>query len=201
MSEQSDAPLLSTRFDEALLYAARAHWRQRRRSTGVPYVAHLLAVTALVLEDGGGEDEAIAALLHDVIEDQGGAVRREDVRLRFGDEVVRLVVACSDSDGEPKPPWRERKERYLAHLAATDDVKVRRIAACDKLHNARTLLTDYRLHGAALWARFNGGREGTLWFYRAVADELVARGPAGPAAEIARVVAELADAVRGARDA
>lgn len=127
MSERTDAPRLSSRFEEALGYAARAHWTQIRRtsptkaptapatdggaSSGdeVPYVAHLLAVASLVLEHGGGEDEAIAALLHDAVEDAGGPARREDIRLRFGDEVVRIVDACSDSEGEPKPPWCIRK--------------------------------------------------------------------------------------------
>lgn len=198
MSERTDNPKLSSRFEEALGYAARAHWQQVRKSTDTPYVSHLLAVAGLVLEHGGGEDETIAALLHDAIEDQGGRVRREDIRLRFGDEVVRIVDACSDSEDEPKPPWAERKHRYLAHLATTSDEKVRRVSACDKLHNVRTLIADYRAHGAQLWARFNGKRDGTLWYYRAVADEFSARGPAGPAADLDLAVGELEDAVQRA---
>jgi (p)ppGpp synthase/HD superfamily hydrolase len=187
---------LSTRFEEALAYAARVHSSQRRRATDTPYVAHLLAVTGLVLEYGGDEDEAIAALLHDAIEDQGGSARRDDIRLRFGDEVVRIVDACSDSEGDPKPPWQERKDRFLAGLAAQTDERVRRVSACDKLHNARTLLADYRLLGEALWERFNGKREGTLWYYRAVADEFRARGPAGPAADLELAVRALEAATR-----
>ena len=204
MSEKSDSPKLTSRLEEALLYAARAHWnhirkvdreKERRPGSEIPYVAHLLAVTSLVLENGGGEDEAIAALLHDAIEDAGGSARREDIRVRFGDEIVRVVEACSDSDGDNKGPWEERKRRYLAHLAATTDAKVRLVSACDKLHNARAVLADYRTLGDALWARFNGKRAGTLWYYRAVADEFLARGPAGPAAELDRAVGELEELV------
>jgi len=198
VSDRTTNPRLSSRFEEALAYAARAHWAQIRKATEIPYVSHLLGVTSLVLEHGGGEDEAIAALLHDAVEDAGGPARREDIRLRFGDEVVRVVDACSDSEGEPKPPWGERKQSYLAHLAATTEAKVRLVSACDKLHNARAVLSDYRALGAALWQRFNGGRDGTLWYYRAVADEFAARGPAGPAAELGRAVGELEDAVRRA---
>ena len=192
-------PKLTSRFEEALAYAARAHWKQERKATDVPYVAHLLAVASLVLEHGGGEDEAIAALLHDVVEDQGGALRREDVRLRFGPEVERIVVACSDSDGgEPRPPWEQRKRAYVAHLALSEDPKARLVTACDKLHNARAVLTDYELHGPQLWTRFNGGREGTLWYYRALADELARGGPAGPAAELGRIVSALEERVHAA---
>src|SRR5262245_5807386 len=108
---------LSQRFDEALVYAARVHAAQKRKGTEIPYLSHLLAVAALALEHGASEDEAIAALLHDAVEDQGGAARRADIRWRFGDAVAAIVDGCSDADVEPKPPWRERKERYLAHLA------------------------------------------------------------------------------------
>jgi (p)ppGpp synthase/HD superfamily hydrolase len=197
-------PRLSSRFEEALAYAARAHWRQMRkvaeedrgRAVEVPYVSHLLAVASLVLEHGGGEEEAIAALLHDVVEDQGGPARREDVRLRFGEEVARLVDACSDSDGEPKPPWKERKLAYLAHLAATTDARVRLVTACDKLHNARAVLADYRALGPRLWPRFNGERSGTLWYYRALADEIARGGPQSVAQELGRTVVELESLVR-----
>jgi len=196
VSERTDHPKLGSRFEEALAYAARAHWRQVRKATDVPYVAHLLAVASLVLEHGGGEDEAIAALLHDAVEDAGGAPRREDLRARFGDDVVRLVDACSDHEGEPKPPWRERKTAFLAHLASETDAGARLVVACDKLHNARAVLADYERHGAALWARFNGGREGTIWYYRALAGELVRGGPADLGAELSRVVDALEARVR-----
>src|SRR5690606_5206100 len=145
----------------------------------------------LVLEHGGGEDAAIAALLHDAIEDTGGPARREDVRLRFGDEVVRIVDACSDNEGEPKPPWEERKRGYLAHLAATTDETVRLVTACDKLHNARAVLADYRAIKKKLWGRFNGGREGTIWYYRSIADEIARGGPHAVGEELVRTVTAL----------
>ena len=212
MSERSGSPKLTSRFEEALTYAARAHWDHIRKVTPrkddadpahdpakeIPYVAHLLGVTSLVLEHGGGEDEAIAALLHDAIEDAGGPARREDVRVRFGDEIVRIVEACSDSDGENKAPWDERKRAYLAHLAATTDSKIRLVTACDKLHNTRAVLSDYEKVGEELWKRFNGGREGTLWYYRALADEFARGGPADVATEIGRAVSTLEERVRTA---
>ena len=212
MSERSKSPKLTSRFEEALTYAARAHWDHIRKVTPrkddadpahdpakeIPYVAHLLGVTSLVLEHGGGEDEAIAALLHDAIEDAGGPARREDVRVRFGDEIVRIVEACSDSDGESKPPWEARKRAYIAHLGVSSDPKARLVTACDKLHNARSVLADYRRIGAELWKRFNGGRDGTLWYYRALADEFARGGPAGVADEIGRAVSELEELVRAA---
>lgn len=213
MSERSKSPKLTSRFEEALTYAARAHWDHIRKVTPrendggaapsdpakeIPYVAHLLGVTSLVLEHGGGEDEAIAALLHDAIEDAGGTARRDDIRARFGDEITRLVEACSDSDGENKAPWRERKERYLAHLAATTDPKVRLVSGCDKLHNARAVLSDYEKIGEVLWERFNGKRPGTLWYYRALADEFARGGPEGVGNAIGRAVSELEELVRAA---
>lgn len=158
---------LSSRFDDALVFASRLHATQVRKGTGVPYVAHLLAVAGLVLEQGGDEDTAIAALLHDAIEDQGGAATREAIRARFGDWVTAIVDGCTDAETIPKPPWRARKEAYLAHLpAATGEVRL--VSAADKLHNARTILADYRQRGEAVWERFNGGRAGTLWYYRAL---------------------------------
>jgi GTP pyrophosphokinase len=206
MSEETSVPKLSSRFEEALAYAARAHWKHIRKVAAgeneprpeIPYVAHLLAVASLVLEHGGGEDEAIAALLHDAVEDAGGPARREDIRVRFGDEVVRIVDACSDSEGEPKPPWEERKRRYLAHLAETSDARVRLVTACDKLHNARAVLADYRAIGKDLWRRFNGGREGTIWYYRSLADELARGGPEGIVRELGRAVDALESDVRAA---
>jgi (p)ppGpp synthase/HD superfamily hydrolase len=203
MSEHTEQPKLTSRFEEALTYAARAHWRQIRKvapdeagAPEIPYVAHLLAVASLVLEHGGGEDAAIAALLHDVVEDAGGPARRDDVRARFGDEVTRIVDACSDNEGEPKPPWHDRKRAYLAHLGATTDEQVRLVTGCDKLHNARAVLADYRALGAALWPRFNGGRDGTIWYYRALADEIARGGPHAVGVELGRAVTELEELVR-----
>jgi len=183
-------PLLSARFEDALVYAARLHARQARKGTSVPYVAHLLGVAALVLEDGGDEDEAIAALLHDAVEDQGGAPTLAAIRGRFGERVAAIVAGCTDSEDVPKPPWRERKERYLAELA-TASPAVRRVSVADKLHNARAILADYRQQGEALWARFSGGRAGVLWYYRALADLHRTRTGGPLAAELERVVAAL----------
>jgi GTP pyrophosphokinase len=161
----------TARFGEALAYAAALHAQQRRKSSDVPYVAHLLSVAALVLEHGGTEDEAIAALLHDAVEDQGGAPRLVEIRERFGDDVAAIVAGCTDTDRTPKPPWRERKEQHLAHLSQASR-SVQLVCAADKLHNVRSLADDYRVCGEALWQRFNGGREGTLWYYRAVCERL-----------------------------
>ncbi|HZU69016.1 MAG TPA: HD domain-containing protein [Ktedonobacteraceae bacterium] len=181
---------LSTRFEEALVFATRLHAEQTRKGTAVPYIAHLLAVTALVFEHGGGEDEAIAALLHDSIEDQGGASTREAIRRRFGENVVQIVDGCTDTDVFPKPPWRQRKEAYLAHISKAP-ASVRLVSAADKLHNARAILEDYRIVGEALWKRFNGGKEGTLWYYRAVVDALREAGATPLVDELDRVVAEI----------
>ncbi len=176
------------KFEEALVYAARLHRDQTRKGTGVPYVTHLLAVAAIVGENEGTEDEVISALLHDAPEDAGGERRLAEIRDHFGAPVADIVAGCSDTYEDPKPPWRERKEAYLEHLAGAPP-SVRLVSAADKLHNARSVLADYRAVGDDLWARFNGGRDGTLWYYRAVADALAGDGPV--ADELGRVVAEL----------
>jgi len=178
------------KFEKALVYAVRLHADQYRKGTGVPYVTHLLAVAAIVGENGGTEDEVVAALLHDAPEDRGGETRLEDIRLRFGEAVAEIVAGCSDTYKDPKPPWRERKERYLAHLAGASD-SVRLVSAADKLHNARSVLSDYRAIGEDLWDRFNGGREGTLWYYRAFVDKLAAEHDDPIVEELDRVVHEL----------
>jgi (p)ppGpp synthase/HD superfamily hydrolase len=152
---------------EAIDYAAEAHAGQVRKGSTIPYLSHLLAVTALVLEYGGDETAAVAAVLHDVVEDAGGRARLGDVRVRFGDTVAAIVEGCTDADTVPKPPWRGRKEAYIARLAG-EPAAVQLVSAADKLHNARTLLADHFEHGATLWSRFTGGREGTLWYYRAL---------------------------------
>ncbi len=176
------------RFEDAFLYAARLHRDQTRKGTGVPYVTHLLAVAAIVGENGGTEDEIIAALLHDAPEDAGGEARLDEIRARYGDAVADIVAGCTDTYEDPKPPWRARKEAYLDHLAGAS-APVRLVSAADKLHNARSVLADYRTLGEDLWGRFNGGRDGTLWYYRAFADALSGDGPV--ADELDRVVAEL----------
>ncbi|GAB4530220.1 MAG: HD domain-containing protein [Anaerolineae bacterium] len=181
---------LTSRFEEALTYAFRLHAGQTRKGTSTPYISHLLAVAAMVLEQGAGEDEAIAALLHDAAEDQGGYATLAEIRDRFGDAVAAIVAGCTDSWTVPRPPWRERKEAYLAHLRGASE-SVRLVSAADKLHNARAILADYRTLGASLWGRFNGGKEGTLWYYRSLVQVLRDTGPAPLAEELARVVSEL----------
>jgi (p)ppGpp synthase/HD superfamily hydrolase len=187
---------LSEPFYAALDYAARLHAEQRRKASDVPYVAHLLAVAALVLEHGGSQTEAIAALLHDAVEDQGGPPVLDEIQRRFGNEVARIVAACTDTDQDPKPPWRARKEAHIAHVAAAD-VSVRLVIAADKLHNARSILSDLRELGDAVWSRFSGGRDGTLWYYQAMLEALETAGREHPAllAELRRAVEQLEIAV------
>jgi (p)ppGpp synthase/HD superfamily hydrolase len=180
----------TARFCEAVEYAVQLHAGQRRKGSDTPYIAHLLSVTALVLEHGASEDEAIAALLHDAIEDQGGAPVREEIRRRFGPVVAAIVDGCSDSDTIPKPPWRERKEKFLAQLPSAGR-SVHLVTAADKLHNTRSLVDDYRELGESLWDRFSGGRAGTLWYYRAVVDLLISLLPGSLVEKLDSAVSEL----------
>ena len=161
---------LGPRFERAFLFAAEKHAGQTRKASTIPYIAHLMGVASLALEYGGDEDIAIAALLHDVVEDCGGAPMSEEVKRRFGPRVAKIVDGCTDSDTEPKPPWRERKETYLLHLKSAD-AETRLVSAADKLNNVRSILSDYREVGERVWARFHGGRDGTLWYYRALLEE------------------------------
>jgi (p)ppGpp synthase/HD superfamily hydrolase len=181
---------LMTRFNDALAFAADLHANQVRKATAVPYIAHLLAVASIVLEYGADEDTAIAALLHDAIEDQGGAPTREEIRRRFGERVTAIVDGCTDCDTVPKPPWQARKEAYIGHLACAD-ADVRLVSLADKLHNARSVLKDYRAQGETLWQRFTGGREGTLWYYRAVVEAVRDQEPADLVEELERVVGDI----------
>ncbi|MFN8594475.1 MAG: HD domain-containing protein [Thermomicrobiales bacterium] len=171
MTDSTPAMQPTERFLEAMALASQLHANQRRKGSDTPYLAHLLAVTALVLEHGGTEDEAIAALLHDAVEDQGGRPTLEAIRARFGDHIAATVSGLTDTDEIHKPSWRPRKERYIAHLR-TAPYSVRLIAAADKLHNARSVRNDYRARGESVWNTFTGGRDGTLWFYPAVLDAL-----------------------------
>lgn len=157
----------SPRFEEGLSYAARLHASQQKKGKDIPYIAHLLGVTSIAMEYGADEDGAIAALLHDAVEDQGGLPRLDEISQRFGARVAEIVMACSDSFEEPKPPWRARKEGYLSHLRKQPDY-VQLISCADKLYNARCVLEDYRQVGAEVWKRFKGGRDGTLWYFRAL---------------------------------
>jgi len=158
-------------FAYALAFAARLHAEQTRKGSDTPYISHLLAVTAIALDHGATENEAIAALMHDAVEDQGGQKTLEEIRRAFGDQVASIVAACSDTDESPKPPWRERKEAFVARLR-TEPYSVRPVVAADKLHNVRDVLRSYRIHGDDLWSHFKGGRDGTIWYYGAVVDAL-----------------------------
>lgn len=180
---------LGPRFKRAFLFAAEKHASQTRKASSIPYIAHLMGVASLVLEFGGDEDMAIAALLHDVVEDCGGAPMLKEVRRRFGARVAKIVDGCTDSDTDPKPPWRERKETYIRHLKAAD-AETRLVSAADKLNNARSILSDYRETREAIWVRFNGGRDGTLWYYRSLLDEFL-RKPNRLVGELELVVREL----------
>jgi len=186
--------MLTERFPEAARYAIELHRMQRRKGTAIPYVTHLFAVCSLALEDGATEDEAIAALLHDGPEDQGGEAVLDEIRSRFGDSVASIVAGLSDSmpaPGEKKPPWRERKEAYLHHLASAP-ASVVRVSLADKLHNARSMLTDLRLVGEPVWDRFNAARGDQAWYYGrllTIFRERLAESRNLP--ELARVVGEL----------
>src|SRR5678815_3213932 len=158
---------LSEKFEEALIYATRAHGNQTRKKTGIPFVAHILGVTAIALEYGANETEAIGALLHDTVEDCGGAERLLDIREKFGDDVAKIVDGCTDTDETPKPPWLERKKDYIAHLRHAP-IPTQLVSASDKLHNVRAILMNYRTDVDKLWDRFQGGKEGTLWYYAAL---------------------------------
>jgi (p)ppGpp synthase/HD superfamily hydrolase len=180
---------LTDRFVQALMYAARVHAGQKRKGTA-PYIAHLMGTAALTLEYGGDEDQAIAALLHDAPEDQGGRERLNDIREKFGEHVALIVEGCTDSWEQPKRPWRERKENYIRHLPdAHPDVLL--VSCADKLYNTRAIIKDFRLHGDALWQRFNGKKDGTLWYYRTLADLFLKISSMPIAQEFGRAVEEL----------
>jgi (p)ppGpp synthase/HD superfamily hydrolase len=171
----TDATVLTDRFDRALLYATHVHGGQVRKDTPIPYIAHLLAVSATVLEYDGSEDVAIAALLHDAVEDQGGEPRLSDIRNRFGDRVADIVRSCSDtvvnsSSGQQKEDWHTRKKRYVEHLNLVDQDTLF-VSLSDKIHNARSILRDLRKPeiGKAVWDQFKNSRKDTLWYYRELA--------------------------------
>ena len=188
--KKGNAIKLGPRFLKAFLFAAEKHKGQVRKASTTPYLAHLMGVASLALEFGGDEDIAIAALLHDVVEDCGGTPMLKEVKRRFGTRVAKIVEGCTDSYGDPKPPWRERKENYLLHLKDAD-VETRLVSAADKLNNVRSILSDYREVGESIWARFNGGREGTLWYYRALAQEFKRGNPPRLIRELELAVREL----------
>ena len=181
---------LTERFDQALVFARQRHNDEVRKGSSVPFISHPLSTAALVLEAGGDEDQAIAGLLHDMLE-HGKATYQELVEL-FGERVARIVRECSDSETTPRPPWRERKERYLASLPHHPDSLL--VSCADKVHNARSILSDYRRLGEKLWERFNPDSD-ILWYYRTLADAFLAIG-VPLADEFERTVTELERLVR-----
>jgi len=180
-------------FERALAFATQLHAGQTRKGTDIPYISHLIAVAGLVLENGGGRDQAVAALLHDAIEDQGpdypggsDALRREIAR-QFGDGVLEIIEGCTDSDQKVKEDHQSRKRRYIEHLGEAAP-HVLLVSCADKLHNARAIVTDLRVVGPAIFERFSGRREGTLWYYEALAEVFDRRGPKRLAEELRRTV-------------
>lgn len=165
--------MLTTRFALAMQYANSVHAGQVRKGTTIPYISHLMAVASITLEHGANESEAIGALLHDAGEDAGGDERIADIAQRFGDDVAAIVRGCSDTTITPKPPWRQRKEAYIAHIHdATASVIL--VSAADKLHNSRAILHDYYTIGDAVWARFNASQHDIIWYYRSLVSAFLA---------------------------
>ncbi len=182
--------MLTERYSDALRLAWKLHRSQLRRGTTIPYVSHLIGVSSIALEHGANEDEAIAALLHDAVEDAGGRPTLDMIRSRFGDTVAQIVDGCTDAYEDPKPEWKQRKIAYVAHLS-TATASVRLVSASDKLHNARSILLDLRAHGPALWSRFTAGREGSLWYYRSLVQAFAAHGSTPLVDELERTVSTI----------
>lgn len=192
MTDVHNAPFLTTRFDDALAYASQLHRLQTRKGSGVPYISHLLAVAAIALENGADEDQAIAALLHDAVEDQGGLAQLEAIRARYGEGVATIVADCTDSHEEPKPDWQPRKEAYIASLAHKP-ARSLAVSLADKTHNAAAINADLRAHGQAVWQRFTGGKGGSLWYYRVLATAFRLHAPGVAAERFAREVDEMVE--------
>ncbi len=196
MSEEYNRLLarpLSKRFEQAFDYAFELHQtqgQQSRKGKDTPYVAHLMAVCAIVLEYGGDEEEAIAALLHDAVEDQGGRPTLDAIRTKFGERVAGIVLECSDSEGDPKPPWKQRKQTYIDHIPHMS-TGARIVSLADKIHNARSVLNDFRREGESTWARFKGKRDGTLWYYAELARKFLEVKTDPMAQEFQRIVDSL----------
>jgi len=181
---------LTKRFEDALIFSTHLHEGQLRKGSQVPYIAHLLGVTGLVLEDGGDEDEAIAALLHDAVEDQGGLKTLNEIQSRYGSRVAEIVMSVTDAYEDQRPPWRERKEGYIASIRAADPSAIR-VSLADKVYNARATLMDIREEGESGWSRFNGGKEGTLWYYHELIEAFRERSSSNLLQELVRVIREL----------
>lgn len=181
---------LTHRFEQALVYAHQLHAQQVRKGSGVPYISHLLSVAALVLEDGGDEDQAIAALLHDAVEDQGGDRTRQEIHRLFGARVARIVEGCTESDTVPKPPWHERKLATIEKFRHACE-EVRRVTLADKLHNARSILSDWYRYGDTIWQRFKGGKQGLIWYFSSIIAVQKEIGSSFLAQELEQVVKQL----------
>jgi (p)ppGpp synthase/HD superfamily hydrolase len=194
--EKSKNTFLTERFEDALIYSNGLHAGQLRKGSQVPYFAHLMGVVGLVLEDGGDEDEAIAALLHDAVEDQGGLITLTEIRKRYGPRVAEIVLSVTDTYENPKPAWRERKDGYIASIR-TADLSARRVSLADKVYNARATLMDIEQEGESGWSRFNGGKEGTLWYYHQLIDAFRGRSSSKLLQELVRVIRELEEIAEG----
>jgi len=201
MPQETTTPILTERFDEALAYVAHLHRTQLRKCGDIPYLGHLLSVSSLVIEGGGTETQVIAGLLHDAVEDQGGGPILAEIRAKFGDDVATIVDQCSDTDVVPKPPWKARKEAYIAHLdTATDDTIL--VSLADKLDNARAILRDYRIHGPDLWTRFSvKDPQEHLWYYRSLLAVFKDKNKTWLVDELERVLGELTTLVAGSPNA
>ena len=196
MTSQTTSPRLTQKFDDAMAYAAEKHRYQTRKGGGIPYLGHLLSVAGYVIEADGTETEAIAALLHDTAEDQGGEATLAEIREKFGDEVANIVAECSDTVVMPKPPWRERKQNYVDHLSEASDSAVL-VSLADKLHNAHAILRDFRAHGDELWQRFNVKDPADhLWYYTALLEVYSGRIDNWMVGELREVIDALEDAIR-----
>jgi len=201
MPAETTTPKLSDRFDEALAYASRLHRTQTRKGGDIPYVGHLISVASLVFEGGGTETQAIAGLLHDAVEDQGGPPRLAEIREKFGDDVATIVSECSDTDEVPKPPWEMRKKKYVDHLGYASEATIL-VSLADKLDNARAILRDYRTNGDALWQRFSvDDPQKHLWYYKSLLALYKRRNSTWLVDELERVLDTLEDLVNEAAKA
>jgi (p)ppGpp synthase/HD superfamily hydrolase len=195
MPEHTATPRLSERFDDALAYASDLHRTQTRKGGDIPYLGHLLSVAGLVIEGGGTETQAIAGLLHDAVEDQGGAPVLVEIERRFGPDVATIVRECSDTDQVPKPPWKARKKAYVEHLHYASEATLL-VSLADKVDNARAILRDYRTDGPALWQRFSQhDPQEHLWYYRALLAVFKSKNGTWLVDELDRVLGELENLV------